>query len=140
MVGFYIAIRSGAIFRDAPYLVSLLHNTGIALVLLVVVGWVFIVISIYRLTPILPAAEIGKPLKISEAWAATRGSGWALFLTLIIAAIVQSLMQLVAGLFLAVFAPLGVVFLLLAILVMTLVNVSILTTLYGYYIEGRPLD
>ncbi len=86
------------------------------------------------------AGAIGKPLKISEAWAATRGTSWALVLVLIIAGVVQFLMQIVATLSMAVFAPLGFVFLLLAMLVMTLVNVSILTTLYGHYIEGRALS
>jgi len=113
---------------------------AVILVPLFVVGWIFIIVSIYRLTPILPAAAIGKPLKISEAWEATQGTGGALVLVLVIAAVVQFLMQIVASLSMAVFAPLGFVFLLLTMLVMTLVNVSILTTLYGHYIEGRALD
>lgn len=116
------------------------QSAGIIIAPMMFFGWIFILISLYRLTPILPAAAIGKPLKISEAWAATRGEGWALVLVLVTASVVQILMQIVASLSMAVFAPLGFVFLLLTMLVMTLVNVSILTTLYGHYIEGRALD
>jgi len=98
-----------------------------------------IIVATYRLTPILPAAAIGKPLKVSEAWDATRGSSWAIVLVLVLIFIVQFLIQIVAGFSMMIFAPLGFVFLLLSMLVMTLLNVSVLTTLYGHYVEGRPL-
>ena len=112
---------------------------GIIAVPLMTVFWIAMIVVLYRLTPILPAAAIGKPLKISEAWDATRGSGWAIVLVLVLIFIVQFLVQIVAGLSMMVFAPLGFVFLLLMMLVMTLLNVSVLTTLYGHYVEGRPL-
>lgn len=49
-------------------------------------------------------------------------------------------MQLTEDLLLGAFARLGYVFLPISMLVMTMLNASVLTALYGHYIEGRPLD
>lgn len=112
---------------------------GILATAVVIMFWIAIFVASYRLTPILPAAAIGRPLTISQAWNATRGSGWAIVLVLVLIFIVQFLIQLVASFSMMIFAPLGFVFLLLSMLVMTLLYVSVLTTLYGHYVEGRPL-
>ena len=45
------------------------------LILVSLVGYFFAAVLVYRVSLILPASAIGKPITISESWAATRGSG-----------------------------------------------------------------
>lgn len=104
---------------------------GIILVLSAVVG-------LYRLLPVLPAAAIGKSLKIKEAWEATTGETWTIVGLIIIGFLFQLLLNIMAALFVLV-PIIGPIVLYAVLLVMSLVNVSILTTLYGHYIEGRPI-
>lgn len=94
----------------------------------------------YRFSPTLPAAAVGASLRLSDAWAETKGATGTFLVTGISTAVVQFFLQYVAGLSMAVFPPLGIAFQLLIGLVMSLVNVSILTTIYGHYFEGRPID
>ncbi|WP_264211805.1 hypothetical protein [Leisingera thetidis] len=115
-------------------------ETGSGLSMLFAFGYIiFLLIAMYRFSPILPAAAIGKPLKIKEAWQATTGSGGTIILVMVLLGAMQFALQIVTGLSIAVFAPLGFAFAGLTMLVMTLVNVSVLTTFYGHYVEGRPV-
>ena len=93
----------------------------------------------FRLGPILPACAVGKPLTLGEAWRATKDSdGAVLILALLVMAgnvliqapsflggqggIIDLVYQVVTGWF------------------ATMIGVSILTTLYGHYVEGRAID
>lgn len=107
---------------------------------LIVLGAVFFsVVLIYRLAAVLLAAAIGEPLTVRQAWDATRGSSGTILMLMLVIFVAQIVLQLVTGLSMMVFAPLGLVFQLFATLVMSLVNVSILTTFYGHYVEGREI-
>ncbi len=120
-----------AVVSFAPFLGTVI----IPLVVSIIAYLVF-----YRLSPTLPAAAVGESLKLGEAWAFTKGAGGTLLVTGLSTAVVQFLLQYVAGLSMAVFPPLGIGFQVLTGLVMSLVNVSILTTIYGHYVEGREID
>ncbi|WP_122074475.1 threonine dehydratase [Pseudophaeobacter sp. EL27] len=96
------------------------------------------VVGLYRLLPVLPAAAIGKPLKIKESWEVTAGETWTIVGLLFIGFLFQFLLNIMAALFVLV-PIIGPIFVYAVLLVMSLVNVSILTTLYGHYIEGRPI-
>lgn len=96
------------------------------------------VAGLYRLFPMLPAAAIGKPLKIKEAWEATTGETWTIVGLIFIGFLFQLALNIVAALF-GMVPVIGPIFVYVVLLVMSLVNVSILTTLYGHYIEGRPI-
>ncbi|NKW78131.1 hypothetical protein HGD90_01710 [Rhodobacteraceae bacterium R_SAG7] len=108
-------------------------------VVLVIPGIVGIGLYIFRLLPLFAAAAIGKPMTMNESIAATKGSAGAAILLFVVLAIVQIGLQLVTAASTAIFAPLGIVFYIGSIFVMTMVNVSILTTIYGYYVEKRPI-
>ncbi len=99
-----------------------------------------ILIAFYRLSPILPAAAIGNSLTFSEAWAATTGASGAIVVLLVVATLFQLLIQFLGGLliFIPVIGPLILVF--VAMLVLPLINVSILTTMYGVFVEKRELS
>ena len=96
----------------------------------------------YRLAPVLPASAIGKPLTFGAAWEATKGASGAIVVLAIVSAIAALIIDLPAILF-AYAGPLGRILSLIWTLgtdwVKMLVGVSILTTLYGHYVEGRAI-
>lgn len=96
----------------------------------------------YRLAPVLPASAVGKPLTLGAAWEATKGASGAIVVLAIVSAIAALVIDLPA-LLLAFAGPvgrfLGLIWTLGTDWVKMLVGVSILTTLYGHYVEGRPL-
>lgn len=93
----------------------------------------------YRLGLILPASSIDRRLRLGEAWGATRGATW----DIAVLAFVSTLCTIVVDLPVLLFkGQLGIVGLLwqgATGWLVLLVGVSILTTLYGHYVEGRPL-
>jgi len=96
-------------------------------------------VLLFRLLPVLPAAAIGEKLTFSASFDATKGSaGTAIILFLVLIG-VQLLLQVITSASIYIFAPLGFVFAIAMALIMTLVNVSILTTVYGHYVQGRPI-
>jgi hypothetical protein len=99
---------------------------------------VTIAVGFYRLVPILPAAAIGKPLTLKESWAATAGETGTFLGLMFIGFLFQMALNIFASLFMLI-PVVGIVLVYLVLLVMSLVNVSILTTLYGHYIEERPI-
>lgn len=97
----------------------------------------------YRLGPVLPARAIGKPLTFGEAWQATKGqNGTILVLAIVsaLAAVIIDIPALVLGLLPGIGSILALLWTLATGWVKVLVGVSILTTLYGYYIEKREIS
>jgi hypothetical protein len=91
----------------------------------------------YRISPILPSAALSRRLPLKEAWYATGTSG-AAFVVLTLVTILASYLltapaQVLPGI-------LGQLWAFLANWIMLLVGVSILTTIYGHYVEGRALN
>ena len=115
-----------------------------AVAILGVVLWLVLVVLLtvgfYRLSPILPGAAIGKSVTISDAWQATSGANGSIALLVILSILFQLLLQFIAGvlLFIPVIGPIVVIF--AGMLVVPLISVSILTTLYGVFIEKRELS
>ncbi len=129
------------IMLPAMLVMGLMAQASAALGILVWVALViFLTIGFYRASPILPGAAIGKPIKLSEAWQATSGASGAIALLVVLSILLQLLLQLLASLLL--FVPvIGVLIVLFSsMLVIPLINVSILTTIYGVYIEKRELS
>jgi len=101
---------------------------------------VLLTVGFYRLSPILPGAAIGKSVTISEAWQATSGANGSIVLLVILSILFQMLLQFVSGilLFIPVIGLIVVIF--AGLLIVPLINVSILTTIYGVFIEKRQLS
>ncbi|NRB18243.1 MAG: hypothetical protein HRU33_11900 [Rhodobacteraceae bacterium] len=135
--GFLIGVIMAAMWIPVMMVTMLLGPLAIIGVLGAIL---FSVVLFYRLVPMLPAAAVGKPLTIGQAWEATKGASGTILVLVVVIFGAQFLLQVVTGLSIMVFAPLGIVFQLFTALVMSLVNVSILTTIYGHYVEGRPID
>lgn len=93
---------------------------------------------LYRLSTILPGVAIDRPLGLADGWVATTGETP----TILILAFLSGVMSIVLSSPLS-FLPEGSVLALLWQVVtgwvQMMIGASILTTLYGHYIEKRPL-
>jgi hypothetical protein len=96
----------------------------------------------YRFAPLLPASAVGQPLTFGAAWEATKGATSAIVVLAIVSAVASFVIDLPA-LVLGLAGPpghiLGLIWMLGTGWVKMLVGVSILTTLYGHYVEGRAI-
>ena len=113
-----ILIQSGALFA-----VMMLFLACIA-------GWV-----LYRLSPILPAGAIAKPISMGQAWEATRNYSSALFMLVILLVVIDWALGFLLG---RLPWPLSILSLAVDWFVL-IVGVSLYTTLYGVAVEGREL-
>jgi len=97
-----------------------------------------VIVVIYRMSVILPGSALGQPLGLREAWSKTAGSSGAIvFLAVlsIVAAIAIDLPLMLMG-----SVPLlGFVWATATAWLKMMVGISILTTLYGHFVEGRAL-
>lgn len=95
-----------------------------------------------RMTTALPGAAVGHPRPLSRAWRATRGY-WGTFLLLGLAAAIFPVLTLIAT-FVLIGSIDGSVSLLVAAQATmswlgTLIALSLLTTLWGHFVEGHAL-
>ncbi len=108
-------------------------------IILFLVYVVFLLVCFYRLSIILPAAAIGVPITLGEAWTKTQGIAGSILVLLVVSFLFQFLVQLVFTA-LAIIPVLGILLtVFFGTLVLPMINVSILTTMYGIFIEKRKL-
>ncbi|MDJ0822163.1 MAG: hypothetical protein QNJ09_10205 [Paracoccaceae bacterium] len=93
----------------------------------------------FRLGVVLPAIAIGKQMKIGEAWRATKDDDNAvvmLALLVIAASVVMQLPSMIGG----QGTFIDFVYQVVVGWFATIIGISVLTTLFGHYVEGRPID
>lgn len=109
-------------------------------VFIVIAAVFFLSVFVTQLSIILPAVAIGAPLGIKKASEMMKGSYWTVFLIVLLIAIanflVRELVILISNNGLHTFSMIVQIPIQLFL---GLLNVSILTTLYGYYVEDRPI-
>ena len=107
-------------------------------ILIGVVTMLPVIVVIYRLSVILPGSALGEKVRLGEAWSKTVGSSGAIILLAvlsILAAVAIDLPMLLLG-----SVPLlGFVWSAATAWLKMMVGISILTTLYGHFVEKRPL-
>jgi len=93
----------------------------------------------FRFAIVLPGTAVGRPMKLGQGWDATRQlSGDIFFMAVILAGLNIAAIAIVTPI--SIGMPLIGMILNIAVSWVTLmVGASILTTLYGHLIEGRPL-
>ncbi len=104
-------------------------------------GFVAMIVALvlfYRMSPILPAAAVGEPLGIGDAMAATRGQSGTIVLLAIIGAIAVLILQLPSLLGNAT-SVLSLVYSAVVGWFTTLIGISVLTTFYGHFVQGRDI-
>lgn len=91
----------------------------------------------YRISPILPSAALQARMPLKEAWYATGTSGVAFVALTLVSVLAGMILNSPAG-----YLPgiLGVIWAFLSNWITVMVGASILTTIYGHYVEGRPLN
>lgn len=91
----------------------------------------------YRISPILPSAALGERMALKEAWYATGTAG----MDFIVLAVISVLASYVLSLPLALIGgPAAVIWGFVVNWTSVMVGASILTTIYGHYVEGRALN
>jgi len=141
LIAFGIAL---VVFLPVGFIAAIIGRAGgtisYLVLLLPLASYFVIAVLVYRVSLILPASAIGKPIKLSEAWAATRGSNGTFFALAIVSVLCA------AGLTFPVLwitpnlgALAGFVWQTATSWIELMVGVSIITTLYGYYVEKRAL-
>lgn len=93
-----------------------------------------------RLAVMLPAAALGEKMPLSEAWAATRGESDTLISLSVIVVLASFLIQLPTILNGDPGSFINLIYGLVVNWFATIIGISVLTTLYGHFIEKRPID
>jgi hypothetical protein len=96
--------------------------------------------ALLALSPILPAAAIDRKFKLGEALAAMLGSLKALIVCAICLGCVELLAKTVINLLVSVSWQLASLSSVVLSAITGLIGISLITTLYGHYIEDRPLS
>ncbi|MCX8510078.1 MAG: hypothetical protein ORN49_14585 [Rhodobacteraceae bacterium] len=92
-----------------------------------------------RLSTMLPGAALRSEMALMDGWEATKGEAGAfLLLSLLVVGVQMAIPALTVQLY-ALHATAGMVWAVLWFWTQEIVGLSILTTLYGHYVEGRPL-
>lgn len=126
-----IAIGIGLIIAIIPSVgLALLLGFGLA----IGVSWVAT-----RVGLVLPAAAIGAPLKMGESWAATGPVSGQILLPILVIAVAGGLVSQAMVLIFGA-TILGAIASILVSWIQLLVNLALMTTLYGNLIEGRQLN
>lgn len=116
----------------------------ILVMVLTVIAMLCVMSILLRLNTALPAAAIGAAEPIQTAWKATSGQGGTFLLLVMMMAALQIPMNMIGLLptgpantgFLMIF---DLLLLLMGSWVYMIISLSILTTLYGHFVENRPL-
>ncbi|MGV3490579.1 MAG: hypothetical protein ACO1OG_04580 [Devosia sp.] len=123
---------------------GLLSNLiGQLAIVILIIGYIFMLIASYRLSPLLPASAIGRPMRVAEAWQSTAGATWSIVVLAILSLIGAYVIDLPAAA-LAVYGGqaggfLAMLWTLATGWVKFAVGISIVTTLYGVYVENRSI-
>lgn len=109
--------------------------TGINALTTIAISWIGLRVSL-----ILPGVSIAYRMRIADSWAATRPISKDIFWTAALLGIFNAVALATAGAVVSATPIPGVVFLCCVWVFQSLLYVSVLSTLYGYLIEGRALD
>lgn len=123
------------------FLIASIGGSPVLVAILAIVSSVAMLVVFYRLAAVLPATAIDRPINIGQAWTATRNATGAVLLMAVVSAIAMSLIDLPAT-FLASLpggTTLAIGWMALTGWFKIMFGISILTTIYGHYVEGRSL-
>lgn len=94
----------------------------------------------FRWAVILPSTAVGKPMGLSEAWSQTAAISSTIFQTAVIVTALKIAASTLVSLFYVALPLVAFACDLVVNWATLMVGVSILTTLYGHVVEGRPLS
>lgn len=129
-------------FVVALVVAPLLMSGGPSQFGLIVVGlfvYVPLIVVVYRLSVVLPGAALEESLSIGGAWERTRGTTGTIVVLAIISAVGYFIISLPVLFWFDAGSVPAAIWTFGSQWLIVMVGVSILTTLYGHYVEGRPL-
>ena len=97
-------------------------------------------VAMYRLGIILAAGAIGDQVVMTDAWAATAGQWGAMVLLAALTTVLNLAFSLPLELLGGIPAAIHAGYTLVTWWILSVINLSLITTMYGHYIEGRALD
>lgn len=137
LIGLFIVLATIALMIP----MMLFMGSAVTAVIAIIIVVLILTVVFYRISPILPAGAVDKKITIKEAWAATKGSTGAIVLTFILLVIMSVLMLLPTILNMGnPTSVINIVYGAVVEWVAMMIGVSVLTTVYGVYVEDRPID
>lgn len=136
VVGLVIGLIVAVLFHDAAATRGNVATVSIVTVLLTVVPIIYI---FFRLCPALPAAALGEPLGLRDAWRLMAGKGGTIFVLALVSVIVGIVFSRGPAYLLGLEGLPALMWDGVVQWLNTIIGISIMTTLYGHYVEGRPL-
>jgi hypothetical protein len=133
IVGFIAVPLFGSIGTSRPAAII----GGLVVFLLV---YVPLAIVLYRLGLVLPASAVGKPIRFGEAWSATAGTSGTIAVLALLSVFSVWLLDLPGLLFSGPLIWVRLIWQVVTGWIEVMVGVSIITTLYGHYVERRPIS
>ena len=106
---------------------------------LLVVGLIFAVWVVQRLSLVLPASAVGNPISIAESWRATQSIATAILVVFLFLGAFGFALGFVAGFFGVFSAFLGFTLQAVVNWLIAMTGLSVLTTFYGVCVEKREL-
>lgn len=94
----------------------------------------------FRLGAVLPGAALGQKITFSAAWTATKGENGTIIVLAVLVVGASFLLQLPTMLSGSPNSLLSLIYGLVVNWFATIIGISVLTTLYGHFIEKRPID
>jgi len=139
-LGYVLLVSLLVVLPSLALVTPLIMMSQIGVLAFVGMGVVYVCAGIvfFRLSVILPASAIDRPLSLSQAWQATSGSFFGFLILLIVSVVFQTAINWLVE----AFSFIPMLHFALSVLVsalLGLINVSILTTLYGVFVEKREL-
>lgn len=137
LIGLIVMLAVLVVSVPLGFITVAVPGVGVLLPLAVVGVAAFV---FFRLCVMLPASALGKSMTMGEAWEATKGDNGtplALAFIVIAASLVIQLPSLLNG------DPSSIINLVYSLVVnwfATIIGISVLTTVYGHYVEGRAID
>ncbi|MGC1494249.1 MAG: hypothetical protein WA790_00460 [Sulfitobacter sp.] len=132
-IGMAIAILGG---------IGAAFSGGVNVILFTIVGVAAGVVFIWvalRLSVVLPAASLGNIMRIGESWQVTAPAANALWGVAVLLAVINTILTFISTAIMPGDLGFSLVFQTVIYIIEGLVFVSVLTTLYGHLVEGRPL-
>ncbi len=144
LVTFIVILIAIALGFIAGFLGAILTRAGVNRTLVVaiitIVLYVPLLIIAYRLSLILPSSALGPRIAIGEAWSATANASGTVLILAIVSVAVSALLNWLTAMLLVAAPVAGFVLQLIVQWGLVMVGVSILTTIYGLFIQKRSLN
>lgn len=102
-------------------------------------GMAIAILVAYRLSPMFPSAALGNSMTFGDAWAKLRGKNGMLIGLAVISAVVIFILSIPTFL-LSPSSVIAQAYMFIIGWLQLTIGASIITTLYGVYVEGRSLD